>query len=92
MFSGKMRSMDEEALTPEDEIWLSHLKDRYGKWIALAGEYPHTLVGVGDDAVQAVADATRNGHPDATLFLVPPPYPLCVTPFLVALNYFPNPN
>lgn len=73
-----------DELTPNDEIWLSHMEGREGKWLALAGNYPHTLVGVGDDCVEAMADAERNGSPDATLFKVPPPYPMCVTPFLFA--------
>lgn len=70
----------------KDEVWLSHLRGRAGKWIALAGEYPHTLVGVGGNCVEAVADAMRNGEPDAMLFFVPPPYPLCVTPFPVMVE------
>lgn len=69
--------MEREA----DEIWLSHLRKREGKWIALAGKYPHVLASEAFTPSLALINARRNGFDeDVTLFLVPPPYPLCVTP------------
>ena len=72
----------DNQLTTEDEVWLSHMEDREGQWLALAGEYPHTLAGVGYDPIEAVEDAKQNGCDEPVLFYVPPPYPICTTPFL----------
>lgn len=66
----------------QDEIWLSHLRPNERKWITLAGDYPHTLVGVGTTLREAVDAAARDGYTDVTLFYVPPAGPLCVTPLL----------
>jgi hypothetical protein len=68
----------------KEEIWLSHLRANPRKWIALAGDYPHVLAGVGDDAVKAVEAAKCAGYnaEAVMLFMVPPPMPLCVTPFI----------
>ena len=65
----------------KDEIWLSHLRGRSGKWIALVGEYPHTLAAEANTPSLCLINARRNGfEEEATLFFVPPPHPLCTTP------------
>lgn len=70
---GRGKHPDCATMDAQDEIWLSHLRPNAKKWIALAGDYPHTLVGVGADAVEASNAAKANGHDDATLFYVPDP-------------------
>jgi len=40
------------------------------KWIAI-DESEEKIVGVGDDAFQATADAEQNGYPETILFKVP---------------------
>ena len=40
------------------------------KWIAI-DESEEKIVGVGDDAFEATADAERNGYPETILFKVP---------------------
>ncbi len=44
---------------------------KYGdKWIAI-GESEEKIVGVGDNALEATADAERNGYQETILFRVP---------------------
>jgi hypothetical protein len=40
------------------------------KWVAI-DETEEKIVGVGDDAFEATAEAERSGYPDAILFKVP---------------------
>ena len=40
------------------------------KWVAI-DESEEKIVGVGDDAFEATADAERGGYPDTILFKVP---------------------
>ncbi len=75
------RKMGDNELTKDDKIWLSHMEGREGKWLALAGDYPHTLVAEGENLGKVHEAAREAGYLDAMFFMVPPSYPICTTPF-----------
>jgi Family of unknown function (DUF5678) len=53
---------------------IAHLSDEIAKhedkWIAI-DESEEKIVGVGDNSLEATADAERNGYPETILFKVP---------------------
>jgi hypothetical protein len=48
----------------------AQLEDYKNKWVAI-DESEEKIVGVGDDAFEATANAERGGYQDAILFKVP---------------------